>query len=135
MTLLEWSAPLSVGITELDLQHQELIGYINKLHESILQGNGIDSLPGVFDNLARYAETHFSTEERFFEHFRFPGAEEHINKHRMFIADLLTFKERYEAGEKDIALPMLKFLSDWLLNHMNDEDLVYAAYFKKNGLI
>ncbi|MGI6102630.1 MAG: hypothetical protein ACOYET_09155 [Bacillota bacterium] len=38
MALIQWSDELSVGVRELDAQHQRLIQMINELNEAMLQG-------------------------------------------------------------------------------------------------
>jgi len=135
MALIEWSEALSVHIAEIDVQHKSLIDYINRLHGSILCGQEIASLPKIFEDLEAYAQEHFATEEKYFERFQYPMAAEHIQEHTDFIRDLGAFKNRHDQGEIDIAMAMLKFLSDWLLDHLHEKDADYAAYFKEKGVI
>ena len=39
---VEWSTELSVGIEEIDAQHQVLVDLLNQVHEAIQQRQGME---------------------------------------------------------------------------------------------
>jgi len=41
MALFDWNDQLSVGVAEIDKQHQELVKLINDLHEAMREGAGL----------------------------------------------------------------------------------------------
>lgn len=62
MTLITWNDTLSVGVNEIDLQHQKLVQLINGLHEHMLKGGAHDIMQKVLDRVIQYTVMHFQTE-------------------------------------------------------------------------
>jgi len=60
----KWSESKSVGIDEIDDQHQKLCMTIQKLEDSIRKGQSHNDLKEVFEQLADYIDFHFKSEER-----------------------------------------------------------------------
>ena len=67
MALLQWSDALSVGVVEIDRQHQKLVTMINDLNDAMRAGKGKDALGKTIAELIAYAATHFKTEEKYFD--------------------------------------------------------------------
>ena len=56
MARIEWTEELSVGVPELDAQHQRWINMINELHDTLLHGDADDLVePGFFPELLELA--------------------------------------------------------------------------------
>ena len=51
MAFFEWDDNYSVGVAEIDQQHQRLIGLINELHEAMTQGSSRNALVSAIDEL------------------------------------------------------------------------------------
>jgi hemerythrin-like metal-binding protein len=54
MGLFSWTPKMSVGIAEIDKEHQGLFDIMNKLHEAMLSGRGKDALRPVLIELGHY---------------------------------------------------------------------------------
>jgi hemerythrin len=135
MALIQWNNNLSVNVRVIDSQHQKLIQLINDLHEAMRLGKGKDASGIILSELARYAIVHFSTEETYFEKFRYPETSEHKAEHNKFVKDVSEFKKGFDEGRLDVSVKLLNFLSDWLKNHIKITDKKYAPFFNQNGLI
>lgn len=134
MALIEWNESLSVGVKEVDVQHQKLIALINELNDGMKQGKGKDVLGGIISRLSQYTVTHFSYEERQFEKFGYTDAEAHVAEHKKFVAEIGTFEKDFKEGRLGVTLRVMSFLSDWLKNHIQKTDKKYAPTFNQNGL-
>jgi hemerythrin len=85
MEPVQWSEKFSVGVRELDQQHQQLVKLLNILIST--QGTINTRSETISDTLmamTRYAQVHFKTEERLMEAYGYPGLEEQKFQHRDF---------------------------------------------------
>ena len=60
---VEWSNELSVGIEEIDAQHQVLVDLLNQVHEAIQQRQGLETTWVIVQKLYEYTRVHFAVEE------------------------------------------------------------------------
>ncbi len=93
MAFMKWSDDLSVGVKEIDAQHQRFISLINDLHEAMLAKRGKDVLEEVLADLASYTQYHFSTEEEYMQKFGYAGFAAHRREHRAFVAKVGKFTQ------------------------------------------
>jgi hemerythrin len=134
MALIQWSDELSVGVRELDAQHQRLIQMINELNDAMLQGKGKDALSEVIAGLHQYARTHFASEEKLFAEHGYPDAEKHKNEHDYFVGKVDEFKSELEQGRLGLSIKVAQFLSGWLQNHIKVVDKQYSQFFNERGV-
>ena len=134
MTIIQWNDKYSVNIAEVDEQHKKLIGLLNRLADAMCVGKGRDMVGGVLAEVLDYTVYHFSTEERLFQQYDYPGYQEHKRQHDDLTAKAKTFKEDFEGGKWMITIDVLNFLSNWLNDHILREDKKYAPYLKSKGV-
>lgn len=131
---LEWDEMYSVGVEELDSQHQRMFKVINELLEAIETNTPKEHLGEIIDSLIKYKIFHFATEEKYFKEFNYSEAEDHIKKHREFNERLTTIKEKYDDYTIEFAFELINFLEDWLINHLMTVDKKYIPCFHEHGL-
>ena len=134
MALLEWSESLSVNVSEIDREHQLLVGMINELNDAMRWGKGKEVLGSIINGLISYAGSHFKTEEDYFDKFGYPQASAHKKEHSDFVAKVSEFRTGFENGKLGVTLEVLFFLSDWLRNHIEGSDKMYGPFFNARGL-
>jgi len=134
MPLFPWSDDLSVKVTLIDDQHKKLIALINTLHDAMRAGEGKQVLEKTLKELADYTVYHFQTEEKYMQQFHYPTYLQHKAQHDAFVKKVADFQKEYEAGHLGISLDLMKFLRDWVENHIKSTDKNYSALFLKNGL-
>lgn len=132
--LIEWKEQYSVGVSEIDEQHQKLIGIINELFHAVEQSKEKERIPFILTELVSYAEYHFSTEEKHFEEFDFEGKEEHIKVHNSYREKIAQFLEKHKEGDGALSFEILVFLKDWWVGHITGMDRGYIENFHKHGL-
>jgi len=134
MVYLVWSEKLSMGMKDIDEQHKHFIDIINMTKDAVDAGASREAQKKVLDDLVGYGRYHFETEERYFAKFKYPLAREHMAEHARLLEQVISFYNRFEAGE-DVALELLAFLKSWLTDHLQKHDMKYSEYFKEKGYI
>ena len=123
----EWNSSYSVHVQELDDQHRIFVDALNELYDAIRTGAGEDDKHALLDKLAIYAKDHFATEEKYFDLFDYPEAEEHKRAHAAFWTHLENMRSR---SWED----MLMFMESWLEGHVKYMDQKYVDCFHAHGL-
>ena len=134
MKLYEWTDKYSVGIKNLDEDHQGLFDLVNQLFEAMSHGKGREILSETLNKLISYTRTHFKREEIFFTSTNYPEFKEHKKQHDLFIEKITELKKQFDQGNQNISIDLIKFLSDWLINHIIILDKKYTEHLKKFGV-
>jgi hemerythrin-like metal-binding protein len=134
MDFIIWNDTLSVGISKFDEEHKQLIGFINKLNQSLSIGGAQKSMEDILTGLINYAAIHFSHEEELMTQYNFPGYAGHKAEHDRFASQVSDFHDRYIAGRASFSLELLTFLREWLTGHIMKIDGGYREFFKSKGL-
>lgn len=121
----QWSDRLDTGIVEIDSQHRAIADYINALYDA-KKTNDQSEVEGVLSGLVDYTVNHFSFEEQLMEEAGYAFLKAHQRVHQLFINRIAEYKERFSQGE-DISEELLKLLSNWLGNHIEQEDRGYLS--------
>lgn len=134
MPLVAWSQRYSVNIKEMDEQHKVLIGMINDLHDALKKGEGRQVTSGILQKMIEYAAMHFSLEERYMIKYDYPDFSSHKKKHTAFVEKVLGFQRDLNGGSVTVSLEVMKFLMEWLLEHIRHTDMKYSPFFNERGL-
>jgi len=125
---IEWQDEYSVGVKELDNQHQNLLKIINTLLKE--QQNEYDAieLSETISSLIHYAYVHFASEERYLMQTHFPDFKQHVLEHVNFIMKTLELSLKVKEGTKDNRLQLLRYLKKWYSSHVLGKDRQYIPY-------
>ncbi len=122
MPMITWSNQFSVGVQEVDEQHQVLIGILNSLGVAFdAQDSGFDSRK-VIDELVQYTVYHFGTEERLMRQIHFDGLGLHAAEHHDFVQNVQQMVGQINDGQGPSLEQLLIFLRDWLVSHILHSD-------------
>lgn len=127
--LVEWTHDLNTGIEIIDSQHKMLCYYINALYRTSL-GSDSSSIADIVGYLKLYTATHFSTEEQYFANSSYPETVAHKKIHVKFVEKVSQVQADLQAGRISVSDDLLKFLKDWLLNHIRITDHQYVPFVK-----
>ncbi|MBU0985514.1 MAG: bacteriohemerythrin [candidate division Zixibacteria bacterium] len=128
MDLIQWSDKYSVGVDAMDRQHQKLIDMINDLHGAMKKGRGRAIIGEIVNELISYCRLHFSTEERLLAQHSYPDIEQHRIKHQQLVEKVMDMKTELKDDHAPAAHNMMKFLNDWLIQHIMGTDKLYGEY-------
>ena len=135
MSLFEWDKTYELGIREIDQQHKHLVSVLNELHKAMKAGNSNEKLNKIIHELIRYTQTHFSTEEKYFDLYKYPDTLAHKLEHSQFVEKVANFQTDFEMGKVTISMQIMTFLKSWLTNHIKGKDKLYAPFLKQKGLV
>jgi hemerythrin len=146
-TPVVWSTEFEVGINIIDVQHRKLFHYINSLG-AVLQEDALYSgccsstqsvsaetvkakrmMRRVLDDLVDYCVLHFQTEEDMFNSAAFSERDTHCHAHDSFVSKISSTRDEiYDAlcPDRDACMDLIKFLSRWLIVHINVQDRMYV---------
>ncbi|MBI2311888.1 MAG: hemerythrin family protein [Betaproteobacteria bacterium] len=128
MTIFEWSNELSVGVKEIDEQHKRLIDYINVLHDAVEAGENRESVEKLLDDLIKYTEFHFSTEERMMYQYLYVSRLAHKEGHEHLLFQVRQLQQDLHKQTTPITWGVLDFLKAWLLDHILHADKLMGEY-------
>lgn len=123
----QWSDQLSLGIPEIDLQHQGLLEVINELWDVIVARADAERVAAILEKLERYTHAHFTAEEALMRVEDYPKFRDHRSEHKEFINFVASAKAKLKSGEF-LGLDLLRFLTDWLVKHIQGGDKDYAKW-------
>ena len=135
MPLISWHPGLSVKIDEIDQQHKKIIFMINELSDAMINKAGDEVMGKIIDEMIKYTDVHFKTEEDYFERFGYKETDKHKEEHLLFVNKVVEFYNAFKKSETEVTLELLKFLSYWLQDHIKVSDKKYVELFKKNGVV
>jgi hemerythrin-like metal-binding protein len=115
----------ATDITEINRQHLNLLGLINKLNEAIKAGTPAEILARIIEEFSASAEFHFSAEERLMKQCDYPIRNEHRKEHNTLLAELRSIKDMF--GNR-IEIEMVQSIKKWLLSHIESSDQRLVRY-------
>lgn len=97
MSLLEWTNDLNTGIDWIDIQHRQIVQYINDLHDARLAGHA-DRISGIIDQLVDYTVTRFALEGEMMAKAGYPLTDAHKSVHERFVDKVASLRAQHHAG-------------------------------------
>lgn len=132
--LFKWTPAYNTGIPSIDAQHRKLVDILNELYDAMGKGHANQVLGNLLDELIKYTVIHFSTEERLFRQYDYPGFAVHKREHEGLTAQVKTLQRDYQAGKLSISIKVGTFLKDWLAHHILEADMKYAPFLISKGV-
>jgi hemerythrin len=127
---MKWTDSLATGVPLLDRQHRALFDCIGVLEKAAAEGRFLATMSAI-EKLNVYARTHLAEEESLMVRYGFPRLEQHRAEHEEFKA--MLYKLRLTNTQCDNTKEIVRFLSDWLHEHVSKRDLEYVPYLRKDA--
>jgi hemerythrin-like metal-binding protein len=134
-----WSEAYSVGIKEIDTQHQVLLDILNNLNhqsrDNLCEQKTLDLLWDKLEELNQYAAFHFTTEEALLqEHLPVDTATTiHISQHRQYWVSINHFKKLAREDQMNI-MALVEFMNSWWIEHILKTDSMMGKKLIANGV-
>lgn len=125
---MEWKAGYDIGVDLIDKQHRQLVEMISRLEASLATDAENREMGDALKFLVDYTHQHFSDEEEFMLNAGFPMYEKHKGLHKDLIHEVKEVLLKLKRGEAIRPRELISFLTDWLMNHILDEDRKIAEY-------
>ncbi|WNV04751.1 bacteriohemerythrin [Candidatus Methylospira mobilis] len=127
MPFIAWSEFLSVGLTEVDEQHEKVVQLINELHDCIRRG-GADIVARVLGRIIKSIAFNFTTEEGLMMQHGFIYSSAHLDEHGRFIEKAVDLQNRFYTERADIATEAMLLVDDWLYQHLMVSDKILGRH-------
>jgi hemerythrin len=130
-----WTPKLAVGVPQIDEEHQELFGRVNRLLDAMAQAKAKEELQPLLAFLADYVTTHFGGEQRLMQQHRYPEAAEHLSQHAFFVAEFKVLAAEVQKGGPTalVTIKLNKLLCDWLRDHVGSTDRRFGEFLRSAG--
>ena len=135
MAFITWNAMFSTGFSEQDNQHKKLIELINQLNDAKQAGKSAEMLGSVLFELVDYTVFHFGYEEKLMAEYKYADTPAHKAEHAKFIQTVGDLKKKFDSGDVVITSDIMKFLCDWLIDHILRADKKLGQELTKLGVM
>ena len=130
MALIEWKDEFSVGVADVDHEHQELIGLINDLHDAM---SGEDASVTVMDFLGEiyaHVAAHFALEEKIMRKQHYDQYQDHKDDHERLLDEIRDIMDDYEESAYFSDEEFASQLGHWFTNHFKNKDARLHKHLK-----
>ncbi|MBI5447089.1 MAG: hemerythrin family protein [Deltaproteobacteria bacterium] len=130
---VSWRPEYELGHEIIDGHHKTLVELINKLYVALTEfGHDRErAFTEAVRGAAKYAQMHFSTEEKLMVEASYPGYAGQKKQHAHFIHQLLEHAQNHkESAARFAPNHFVRFLRDWLLAHIALEDRQLADFLR-----
>ena len=127
--MIQWSERYEVGIAAIDGQHREMVDIANRLLAGLRAGRDRDELVETLRELVRATEHNIATEERLMQEHGLAPAH-HAEEHRPLLEAIRHFDLRLDPGG---LAESARFLHEWLLGHIDEDDRPFAEQLRSRG--
>jgi hemerythrin-like metal-binding protein len=127
---LEWDDNLSVGVPEIDYEHQHFISLVNDLNEAIVWRMDITRVRQCMRAVIDDAVAHFKHEEAMLAKWEYPDLAAHAKLHTEILTALEQIDRRFsdaKQSEYDWIDAGLK-VKHTLVEHLLTDDMKYRDF-------
>lgn len=125
-----WNNSYLLDIPMIDKQHKKFFDLFDKLYSLNNNGESFEKLKDVIDELEKYTNIHFKTEETLMTKANVIDTEEHIMQHKVFEKKILEFETAYSYKNQVLLNEMVVFMRKWFLLHISQMDKKYVDQVK-----
>jgi len=130
--MTKWDPTMTIGVAEIDAQHQELFRRADLLDVALVQGQSVAVVGITLLYLRGYCQDHFACEERLMLDRGYPAAAKHLSEHAWFTKQLESLQREIAAqgSSEALALRLSELMSHWLVTHVGTTDLAFGAFVR-----
>lgn len=134
MAFISWDEKYSVGVSEMDAQHKQLVKLLGELYDAMQAQKANDVVGRILTELVRYTKTHFANEERYMAQAGYPDLAAQKREHEIFTAKIQKYKDEFDAGRTSLSVSLATFVKDWLFGHISGADKKYGPCLNSKGI-
>ena len=122
MALIEWKDEFSVGVPDVDHEHQKLIGLINDLHDAMSSGSGNVTVMDFLGEIYAHVSAHFALEEKIMRDRKYDEYAEHKAEHEALLDKLRDIMDDYEENAYFSDEKFASAVEKWFTDHFRTRD-------------
>ena len=123
---MEWKGEFSVGIPEIDKDHQVLTKCVTGIENAVTKGERGDKVDAAIERFLFCIRVHFSGEEHLMRRLQYPHLDAHTKEHQ----DVLAYVRAIESSTLDapVSAETLEFLRNSLEKHFMSDEKDYGVF-------
>ncbi len=127
---------IALGIASVDVQHQDLLDFLNAFDAGIRGGAPLDEMQGIVERALSCANAHFTHEEDLMARTGFPQMKDHKFLHRHMRMEFETLASNVmDVKVRDaVTLEQLGEMRAMLMEHITGPDRELANFLKNAGI-
>lgn len=129
---IPWSTQFELGHERIDAEHRIFLRLINEFAARVDKGSDTDMLARTLNEIRKYAEFHFVSEENIMQELEYPRLDEHRGQHRRLLEALDGWMGDMSSGGIKPG-EVRQALVDWFADHSSQEDQKLVAHIQKIG--
>ena len=122
MALIEWNDEFSVGVPDVDYEHQKLIALINDLHEAMSSDNSEVTVMDFLGEIYAQVSGHFALEEKIMRERKYDHYAEHKADHEALLDELRDIMDDYEENAYFSDNTFANAVGSWFSDHFKNRD-------------
>jgi hemerythrin len=122
MTLIEWKDEFSVGVPDVDHEHQELIGLINKLHAAMSGEHATFTVLDFLGEIYAHIAAHFALEEKIMRAHNYDEYQGHKDDHERLLDEIRDIMDDYEENAYFSDEEFARRVEHWFSGHFKTRD-------------
>jgi len=122
MPLVDWREEFQVGVPEVDLEHQVLIGLINRLHDSMLSPDSDVTVTQFLGEIYARISAHFALEERVMRDAKYDQLAAHKADHEKLLEEIRDIMDEYDNRHHYDDETLADRLQRWFTEHFKTHD-------------
>ena len=122
MALIEWRDEFSVGVPDVDHEHQELISLINDLHAAMSSVSHDVTVMDFLGEIYAHVSAHFALEEKIMREHKYDHYAEHKAEHEALLDTLRDIMDDYEENAYFSDEAFAEAVEKWFTDHFRTRD-------------
>lgn len=132
---MAWDNKYKLGILWQDVQHEQLVDHLAMMVKAREEGMEDAVYFRTLEFLERYIQDHFSMEAHYMKKYNYPKIYEHLNEHKIFNNDFLSFKHSCDSSDdSDCSKGLMIKLSKWIIKHIMKTDKELTEFLLEKGV-
>ncbi|MCG8471290.1 MAG: bacteriohemerythrin [Desulfobacterales bacterium] len=134
MEALVWDDSCVIQIPLIDERNQKFMELAARLQElnavKRKKDEDFENIAEALADMMEFARLHFAEEEKILVSKQFPELKHHKREHKKFIKKLMGFRRLFSEEPAKVADDALKFVQQWMPEHIKEEDARYAPFLR-----
>jgi len=131
---MQWRPEYALGIKEIDNQHKHLLRCFTRIEDSITSKQPWSATHFTISDLRDAAQAHFRFEESMMRLFGYSDTAEHARLHQKMEMQLRLIETSSVTAPAHEVL-VIRFLRDWLTDHICKSDNDYARFILSGATV
>ena len=119
--MLSWDERYELGHERIDAEHRIFLSLLGDFELAMKNGLPKDKQIRILQEIAKYADFHFLSEENIMADCHYPDLDHHVGMHTVLLDQVKDYSTRFRLDEIN-GTEVFEFLFSWFALHTSSED-------------